>query len=200
MIHLLIDNGHGYNTPGKCSPDKSYYEWDYTRRLADILFVTAEQFKLIPHFIVDEAKDISLSTRVKRINSYCDTYGSINCVMLSLHSNASTMGDSWGSARGVSIWTTKSQNNSDKLAAELWYAGERILGKGYMNADWSDKDPDFESNFTIIKGAKCPSVLIENHFHDNKEDLELLKNSAWRSKLALMYCEGIVSYESKYLS
>ena len=34
MIKILIDNGHGQNTPGKCSPDKSLLEWKYTREIA----------------------------------------------------------------------------------------------------------------------------------------------------------------------
>jgi hypothetical protein len=24
---VILDNGHGKNTKGKCSPDKSLYEW-----------------------------------------------------------------------------------------------------------------------------------------------------------------------------
>ena len=33
-IIIIIDNGHGINTPGKCSPDKSLLEWKYTREIA----------------------------------------------------------------------------------------------------------------------------------------------------------------------
>ena len=41
MITVLIDNGHGVNTPGKHSPikddGKRLYEWEHTRKMARAL-------------------------------------------------------------------------------------------------------------------------------------------------------------------
>ena len=34
---VLIDNGHGVNTPGKCSPDKQIHEYSYAREIASLL-------------------------------------------------------------------------------------------------------------------------------------------------------------------
>ena len=34
-MKILIDNGHGENTTGKCSPDGRLKEWAYTREIAD---------------------------------------------------------------------------------------------------------------------------------------------------------------------
>mgnify|MGYP003469363273 CR=1 FL=1 len=31
---VILDNGHGKNTKGKCSPDKSIYEWEWCREIA----------------------------------------------------------------------------------------------------------------------------------------------------------------------
>ena len=36
-MKILIDNGHGENTPGKRSPDGSLREYAYTREIADTL-------------------------------------------------------------------------------------------------------------------------------------------------------------------
>ena len=33
-MKVLIDNGHGSNTPGKCSPDGRLKEYAYTREIA----------------------------------------------------------------------------------------------------------------------------------------------------------------------
>ena len=33
-MKILIDNGHGSNTPGKCSPDGRLMEYSYTREIA----------------------------------------------------------------------------------------------------------------------------------------------------------------------
>ena len=34
---VILDNGHGKNTPGKCSPDKIFYEWSWSRKFVNIL-------------------------------------------------------------------------------------------------------------------------------------------------------------------
>ena len=33
-MKILIDNGHGNNTPGKCSPDKRFREYAWNREIA----------------------------------------------------------------------------------------------------------------------------------------------------------------------
>lgn len=38
-MRILIDNGHGENTPGKRSPDGKLREWEYTRRIADMVII-----------------------------------------------------------------------------------------------------------------------------------------------------------------
>ena len=65
---ILIDNGHGYNTPGKCSPDKSFYEWKKNRELARDIVIELKDDGYDARLIVDEEFDISLSERVQRVN------------------------------------------------------------------------------------------------------------------------------------
>jgi len=69
--------------------------------------------------VVTENWDVPLSTRVSRINKWCKQFGAGNCILISCHSNALGNGK-WMNARGWSIWTTRGQNNSDKLAEEIW--------------------------------------------------------------------------------
>ena len=38
-MKVLIDNGHGENTPGKRSPDGRLMAWAYSRELADMVVV-----------------------------------------------------------------------------------------------------------------------------------------------------------------
>ena len=33
-LQIILDNGHAKNTAGKCSPDKSFYEWKFNRDIA----------------------------------------------------------------------------------------------------------------------------------------------------------------------
>ena len=44
-MKVLIDNGHGSNTPGKCSPDGQLREYAYTREIAERLVAAASSGK-----------------------------------------------------------------------------------------------------------------------------------------------------------
>jgi N-acetylmuramoyl-L-alanine amidase len=76
-------------------------------------------------------------------------------------------------ATGWSAWTTKGQNNSDKLANCLYEAADEILKpiNKKVRTDLSDNDKDYEANFYIIKNVNCVAVLTENFFMDNKKDI-----------------------------
>ena len=39
-----------------------------------------------------------------------------------------------------------------------------------LRKDYSDGDPDWESDFFILKNTLCAAVLTENLFHDNSDD------------------------------
>lgn len=174
MKIVLIDNGHGYNTSGKCSPDKSIKEYQYNRDIAIAVYDRLlNDPDIHPVLITPEINDISLAERVRRINKYVAKYGSSNCIMVSIHLNAAGNGQ-WMNARGWSIWTTKGQNISDKLANVFYNVAIRLFGIDHCRKDMVDGDPDYESNFYIIKGANCAAVLTENFFQDNKEDVKYL--------------------------
>ena len=192
MKYVLIDNGHGKNTAGKRSPDQSVLEYAYNRKMSAELYKRLSNIEGIkPIIIVPEEIDISLAERVKRINKYCNKYGAGNCIMISLHLNAAGHGD-WMSARGWSVWTTRGQNNSDKLATICYnnmVKYQDILGKPRKNM--SDGDPDWESNFYIIKGANCPSILTENLFMDNKEDVKILQSEEGFNAIVSLHVDTV---------
>ena len=120
MLYILLDNGHGNTTPGKRSPKlpngEQFFEWEFCREVVNLLYKRLQEYEeFTPIKITPELTDISLSTRVKRINQYCKKYGSSNCIMISVHVNAAGNG-SWMNARGWSAWTTRGKTISDKLA------------------------------------------------------------------------------------
>ena len=63
---VILDNGHGENTKGKCSPDKRLYEWEWTREIACRLHNLLIENEIEVQLLVPEDKDISLTERVKR--------------------------------------------------------------------------------------------------------------------------------------
>ena len=238
-FYVLICGGHGSSTAGKCSPiinfeiptgypmntsnevktgtsiiGSRFREWRFNRRLVNIAgsLLKENGFNVIN--IVPEDTDIPLSTRVKRINKYCEKYGAGNCILVSIHVNAAGNGG-WYNARGWSIWTTRKQNNSDKLATEIWNVANEVfnadeeLVKSFNKPEYKkykpvlsqyagDSDPDYEADFYIIKGANCPAVLIENGFQDNKDDVKYLESAQGFCNCAKVIAEGVESYYNKY--
>lgn len=67
-MKVLLDNGHGNNTPGKRSPDGRLTEWDYTREIADRVADRLQSAGIDSTRIVTEDTDISLEERVRRAN------------------------------------------------------------------------------------------------------------------------------------
>ena len=65
---VLIDNGHGAETPGKCSPDGTHREWAWSRRMAAELKRRLEERGVEAHLLVPENGDVALRERVLRAN------------------------------------------------------------------------------------------------------------------------------------
>lgn len=190
---ILIDNGHGIDTLGKCSPDKSYYEWRWCREMAAMIQAELQRRGYDARLLVPEQRDIGLKERVRRANQVCVEHGSGNVILLSVHSNASGNGE-WKAARGWSAYTTRGLTNSDKLATSLYHAASLYLCSQRIRTDYSDGDPDWEADFYIIRHAVCPAVLTENFFHDNRDDLAFIQSNEGKKAIMLTHVEGLEAY------
>ena len=61
-LQIILDNGHAKKTAGKCSPDKSFYEWKFNREIAIALEQKLKSEGYSVHRIVTEdIEDIPLS-------------------------------------------------------------------------------------------------------------------------------------------
>lgn len=70
-MKILIDNGHGSNTPGICSPDRRYHEWSYTRQIAAAVVQHLQYRGYNALLLTPEQYDVSLCARVERANAWC---------------------------------------------------------------------------------------------------------------------------------
>lgn len=194
MLHVLIDAGHGVQTQGKCSPDGVIKEYQYTRNLATAIYTELLQYDNIhPILITPELQDIPLTTRVQRINSYCKQYGAKNCIMISIHLNAAGNGE-WKRASGWEAYTTPGNNNSDRLCTYLYFYASSILKGQKIRTDYTDKDPDKEANFYIIRGSNCPAVLTESFFMDSKHDYNYLLSDKGFDSIVEVHVKAILKW------
>lgn len=193
-----MDNGHGNNTAGKRSPDGTLLEYQYTRDMAKSVFNTLKALGYNVELLVPEIYDVPLSERVRRVNQYCNDYGASNVVVVSIHINAAGNGTQWLSARGWSVYTSKGKTKSDELATIMCEEAEKSHIDFKIRRDFSDGDPDWEENFTILSKTKCPAVLSENFFMDNKDDVNFLLSQTGKDVIKNIHINSIIRYANKY--
>lgn len=193
-MKILIDNGHGEETPGKRSPVWSdgtqLLEWKYTREIAAEVVRRLKALNIDAELLVPEKRDIGLNERCIRANKIARIYGAKNTLVASIHTNASKD----GKAHGWEIHTGLGQNISDVYATIMWNVAKEKLAKTdrpRMRGDHSDGDPDWDSNFAILRDTICPSFMTENLFHDNEKDCKFLLSDIGRSKIIQIHVEGI---------
>lgn len=206
---ILIDNGHGSNTLGKQSPllegtgldvwsiftEKGRFkEWKYTRVIAEDVVAALKGMGYDARLVVTETTDISLSERVRRINTICNKYGAGNVILVSVHANAVGDSSQWMTGKGWEAYTTRGKTKSDTLAEFLYKRAEKNLKDRKIRKDTTDGDSDKEADFYIIKKAKCPAVLTENFFYDNKDDLKYLTSDEGIHAVERLHIEGIIDY------
>lgn len=199
MKTAIIDNGHGFDTKGKRSPITSggvrLFEYEFNRDIARRLAELLQAVGVKPVLIVPEENDIPLAERANRVREYVQAHPDEQCVFVSIHGNASGSGE-WMQAQGWSAWTTKGQNESDRLAEYLYDAFQPLLRDRKVRVNTTDGDRDYEANFAVIRKAEiaCPSVLTENFFMDNKDDCAFMLSEQGRDRIAHAHMVGILNY------
>ena len=190
---VLIDNGHGINTPGKRSPDSKILEYKYTREVAALLEQKLKEKGLTAIRMVTEDKDIPLSTRVSRVNTICKEFGAKNCCLVSIHLDACPPDDGkWHSARGFSVRVSKNaSSNSKKLAKCIYEQAEKSNLKGNRSVP---AEKYWVQNLAICRDTNCAAVLTENLFQDNKDDVAFLLSNEGRETIANVHLNGILKY------
>ena len=196
-MKILIDNGHGANTPGKCSPDGRLREYAWSRECAKRLVAALKKKGYDAELITPEASDVKLQTRVSRVNNICKAVGARNCLLVSIHNNASGSDGKWKDACGWSVFVSKiACENSKKLARMLTAEAMKreLMGnrsvpiQKYWTWSWTDKD------IYILEKSACPAVLTENMFQDHKGDVDYLLSEEGMTELVDLHVDGITKY------
>lgn len=205
-VVICLDNGHGDNTPGKCSPwsarkvppELPFREYAYCREIVSRLAKVLNEDGYPVYIVTPENTDIELKERGKRINGVvaeAKTNG-MHVISISIHNNAAGRGDAWKEAYGWSVWTTRGQNNSDKLAQCLFDTAKEVLtplGQKTRH-DVSDGDDDYEDNFAMCRMPNCPAVLTENMFQDCIKEVEFLLTEEGKNAIVEIHRRGILKF------
>ena len=193
-MKILIDNGHGNNTPGKRSPDGRLLEWQYAREIAKAVVSRLRNAGYDAELLVTENYDVPLLERVHRANVKCQSLGKENVIVVSIHCNAAGNGKEWLKATGWEIWTSEGMTDSDRLAEWMLRMAELSFPDKIRVWRQEQYQRDKEKNFTILKSTLCPAVLTANFFMDNKADVAFLLSEEGKKAIVNCHVLGIINY------
>lgn len=195
---IILDAGHGINTPGKRSPvwsdGSQLLEYEFNRSIVNLIHKDLLSKGIESTIIVKEAIDVSLRARVGRANRIFEQDRS--SFLISVHGNA---GEKPNQGTGWEVWTTPYETESDKLATRLFLSAKQFLPQFTMRSDFVDGDPDKESKFYILSKTDCPAVLTENLFYDNEKDCRFMMSETGRYLIAKLHVDAIIKYNLKLL-
>lgn len=184
MKKVCLDPGHGVETAGKRSPDGTYREYEFALDMARRIKPLLERHGVEVTLTRTDEHDVSLAQRVKTANAIRDLD-----LFVSLHSNAAGSGADWMSARGLLVYVYASDSRST-------VAGQKILDRqaqaGVMVRNGGK--PNDGSSLYVVRKTTATAVLVEHLFHDNLEDTALLKDDAYRQRMAEADAKGILDY------
>jgi len=188
--YVIIDNGHGEDTAGKCSPDGRYCEWEWTRQAARRLMIELKGRGMHTQLLVPEEYDVDLRARCRRANEIYRYHP--EAVLVSLHSNASGDGLVWGTPSGWSAWVAPEASRAARRLAGLLFveaSARKLLGNRHtpLCGYW-------ERRLYLCRNTLCPTVLTENMFHDNRADVDFLMSEAGLDAIVQLHADALEKY------
>lgn len=185
---VLIDNGHGKDTAGKRSPDGRLREYAYTREIAARLEQALKARGIDAVRITPEENDVSLGERCRRANKY----GSKGVLLVSIHCNAAGADGKWHDAHGWAAYVSKNASLKSKTLARCLIKAAKEQGLSVR--EYAHQVPYWTQNLAICRDTRCPAVLTENLFQDNREDVEYLLSETGKQTIVDLHVNGIVEY------
>ena len=188
---IMLDAGHGENTPGKRSPDGRLREYAFARLMVQRIKSRLEALGIPTFTVTPETTDVPLTERVRRANA---TYQSHHrqAILISIHCNAAGCGQ-WMQARGWSVHVDPSASLTSKRLADCLYDAARCHGLTVRRSNAKDK---FIAQPLYICGrhAAYPAVLTENLFQDNRQDVDFLLSEEGQQRIEDLHVDAVKSF------
>ena len=203
---VILGTAHRMREPGKESPDKKLKECIYSREICKEIAVKLRAYgykveidyepldlpKTMQSSIVKQERNNELAMRVNYVNEICRQKGAKNVLYVSIHVNAIGTDSKWHDAKGWQVCVgDKASGSSKNLASCLFDAAKQSGLK--MRQPTATQKYWLQSLF-VLNNTKCPAVLTENLFQDNKADVEYLLSDVGRHAIERLHVEGIIKY------
>lgn len=179
MATIILDAGHGPNTPGKRSPDGKLLEFRFNSDVAERIrqFLLSEGVDVF--FAHENSRDVPLSERASIANRLGGD------AFVSIHANA--FGYDWNEAQGIETYMYPQASKRTAAFAELIHSS--------MISACGRKDRGIKTaDFTVLRETKMPAVLVECGFMTNREEASLLLSGSYRVQCARAISFGILNW------
>lgn len=177
-MKIMLDAGHGYNTPGKRSPD-GMREYEFSRAVANYARdLLANYQNVTVYFSHSDQEDVPLQERTNKANR-------LNVdIFVSIHANAFGSGG-WNNAGGIETYVYPSR---PPVAYQLAQKIQRnlVLSTGLENRGVKTAD------FHVLRETKMDAVLAECGFYTNREEVKLLRSETYRRTVAEAIVKALV--------
>lgn len=183
MVKIVIDAGHGINTPGKRTPDGER-EWTFNNKVALALIAKLNKYENVQILRVDDPTgktDVPLKTRTDKANAFKGD------VYVSCHHNA--FQGKWGTHTGTDTFTYNHINANPKSVAIAKIVHPLVV-KAMGLRDRGIK----KENFHVLRETAMPAILIEGGFMDSSIDIKALRNDAKLKAQGEAIADGLVQY------
>ncbi|MBO7466971.1 MAG: N-acetylmuramoyl-L-alanine amidase [Bacteroidaceae bacterium] len=225
---IIIDNGHGVDTPGKRSPrwpdGTQLLEGLWTREIASRVSECLQVQGYDVRLLTPEDEDVSLPHRVRRAREWVDEHrqkGGIPAqrILVSIHANASgyygehvnldayTMDDLLlrHPPSGWEAFIHGANVNCRELGMEFYRQALDMLPERfpvrsrYGNARRGCPLRPKPAQFYMLANAPCVAILTENLFMDNPDDCRYLLSDEGKQAIVRLHYQAINDYLKKRL-
>lgn len=203
---VILGTAHRMREPGKESPDKRLKECAYSREICkevaeklrsygckvEIDYEPLDLPKTLQSTIVKQERNNELAMRVNYVNEVCRQQGAKNVLYVSIHVNAVGTDGKWHDAHGWQVCVGSQASQNSKRLADCLYDAAKNNGLKMRQPTATQKY--WPQSLFVLNMTKCPAVLTENLFQDNKADVNYLLSETGRHTIARLHVEGILKY------
>ncbi len=190
MKTVILGTAHGSNVAGKHSPDGRLREWKYSREVCrqvrDALVAMGVKC------VIDIEADVesSLRERVALVNRLVAQHG--DCVYVSIHNNAAASDGKWHDARGFCAFVAPNASTASRQLATTLHRHALAMGLGgnrrYPATGY------YVKSLAVCRDTRCPAVLTENLFQDNRADVDFLLSPAGQRTIVDLHVASILDF------
>lgn len=181
MAKIAIDAGHGFNTPGKRTPDGER-EWSFNNKVVLATIKYLNQYQNVGILRLDDPTgktDVPLKTRTDMANKWKAD------ILISCHHNANT--GKWGTWGGTETFTY----------VGTWKDAERLAGlvqKGILKAYGLANRGLKKADFHMLRQSAMTAILIEGGFMDSSIDIKKMRDDRVLDAVGKAIAEAVAKY------